>query len=70
MGKVRVEERLMDNRVEVWLVNETPHPASLVYGEEVYVLGGGSVALLKVIDLPQDTPSQDEPKEKGKKRPN
>ena len=70
-----VEKRHKGGVVEVWLVNSSPHPESIIYGGETYVLGARSEALVGTEPAPEESPSDEAPtgnsgggKKKGSKR--
>lgn len=51
---IRVEKRHKGEVVEVWLVNSSPHPESISYGGETYVLGARSEALIGTEPAPPE----------------
>ncbi|BDX35554.1 hypothetical protein MN1_870 [Thermus phage MN1] len=55
-----VEKRRKEGMVEVWLVNTSPHPESIHYEGETYVLGGRSEALIGTEPAPE-APTSEEP---------
>ena len=58
---IRVERRRNDGVVEVWLVNSSPHPESIHYEGETYVLGTRSEALIGTEPAPPEEPTPEEP---------
>lgn len=62
---IRVEKRHKGEVVEVWLVNSSPHPESISYGGETYVLGGRSEALIGTEPAPPEEPTPEEPAPEG-----
>lgn len=58
---IRVEKRRNGEVVEVWLVNSSPHPESINYGGETYVLGARSEALIGTEPIPPERPIPEEP---------
>lgn len=58
---IRVEKRHKGEVVEVWLVNSSPHPESISYGGETYVLGARSEALIGTEPAPPEEPTPEEP---------
>lgn len=62
---IRVEKRHKGEVVEVWLVNSSPHPESISYGGETYVLGARSEALIGTEPAPPEEPTPEEPAPEG-----
>lgn len=62
---IRVEKRRNGEVVEVWLVNSSPHPESISYGGETYVLGARSEALIETEPAPPEEPTPEEPTPEG-----
>lgn len=62
---IRVERRRNEGVVEVWLVNSSPHPESIHYKGETYVLGGRSEALIGTEPAPPKEPTPEEPAPEG-----
>ncbi len=62
---IRVEKRHRGEVVEVWLVNSSPHPESISYGGETYVLGARSEALIGTEPAPPEEPTPEEPAPEG-----
>lgn len=60
-----VEKRHRGGVVEVWLVNSSPHPESISYGGETYVLGARSEALIGTEPAPPEEPTPEEPAPEG-----
>jgi len=60
-----VEKRHKGEVVEVWLVNSSPHPESIIYGGETYVLGARSEALIGTEPAPPEEPTPEEPAPEG-----
>lgn len=60
-----VEKRRKGEVVEVWLVNSSPHPESISYGGETYVLGARSEALIGTEPAPPEEPTPEEPAPEG-----
>lgn len=62
---IGVEKRRKGEVVEVWLVNSSPHPESISYGGETYVLGARSEALIGTEPAPPEEPTPEEPAPEG-----
>lgn len=62
---IRVERRRNEGVVEVWLVNSSPHPESIHYEGETYVLGARSEALIGTEPAPPEEPTPEEPAPEG-----
>ncbi len=67
---IRAEKRRKGEVVEVWLVNPSPHPESINYEGETYVLGARSEALIGTEFAPEEpTPEDPAPEEPAPEEP-